>query len=781
MRYLLLLAICCMCFSLAALTVFEAIQARDIITLNSLLKENPTLIDSQDAIGNTLLHLALRDTIPELVTVILSHNPRLDIHNNAGFFAIHLAAQGQPVGVLHQLQKAGANISSPDTRMGGSALLWASAGGNLEVISYLVSQGLDPNEMSTSTWKPVDMAVSRGHLDALKHLLALGATFPTLNDPDDYFFFAALNSGNTDLVSYIIDKGFDPNFRSRIGDIAVNQTIWSNQPAMLSLLIQKGARINDVFDRYNFAPLHVAAFQGLQGMCQILLDNGAVIDIPKPDDGTTPLQIAIESKKNELAKFLISKGAELEHLDKSGNTPFNSAVIWENNEMAYFLLDKNVDYLGANCIATASCPNPANPPIHNAALRNPEMLRVLLDKGVDINTTNNDGDTALISSVWGDSLACMQLLISRGADLNKQNKRGISALLMACQNQNSSKAELLIKAGCNISQTDFSGMSALHKAAINGDMALILLLMENGIQINAKDSAKLTALDYAMRYARNDAVVVLQDKAAKSKFKQAAKAQDKIDFASRQIGVWYLGHSGMAVRSGNNLLIFDYWKQQTSTANPSLYNGWVVPEDIADLNVYVFVSHSDEDHYDRRIFDWQPRIPNLKYVFGFRPELTPQYRQNNYPLPEYYFVPKDSSLVIDALHIKTLSSPIDNGSGFYVELNGLKIFHSGDAVNNSKLLPSDFSRSVDHLADQISGLDFAFLPMQGCGMNDVESLNLGTDYFIRMLKPQLLIPMHAGGSEYKYEEWKKSLKSRGGKTKTMIFHYPGDHFSIVQK
>jgi len=783
MRNLLFVFVSLICLQLQAATVFDAVQARDFATMNQLLKENPALIDSQDTDGNTLLHLALRDTIPEFLESILNLQPRVDILSNIGVLPIHWAAQTQPVPIIERLIALGADIRATDLRQGGTALHWAADGGNLEAIDFLIAQGLDPNQDSNSQWKPLDRAASRGQMAALQLLLERGATFPTPNDPDDYFFLVAINSGNIELVSYLIDKGFDPNVRTRGGDLAINQPLWYNQPSMLAFLLNKGATMNGVFDRYNFSPLHVAAFRGSMEMAQTLLDSGAEIDAVKPNDGTTPLQIAIEFKKNELAKFLISKGADIEHPDQYGNTPFNSAVIWENNEMARFLLDKNVDYTGVACTVTPTCPNPTNPPLLNAATRNPEMLQVLLDLGVDINSTNHDGDTALIASVGGDSLTSMRLLISRRADLDRQNKRGVTALLQACQIQNTEKAELLLTAGCDIARCDITGKNALHIAAINGDVPMVNLLLSSNITKDVKDSEQLTALDYAMRYAQSDVIGILQKAGANGRFEQVSEAQNPISFYgdNPQAGCWYLGHSGIAIRSGKNLLIFDYWKQQPHAANPSLYNGWICPDEIRDLNVYVFVSHSDTDHYDRRIFDWQSSIPKLTYVFGFQPEATAVYRQHNYPLPDYVYVPKDSSVTLDGMNIKTLSSPIDDGAGFYVEVNGIKLFHSGDAVNQSKPLPSDYSRSVDQLAAQVPDLDLAFFPVIGCGMNDMEALNLGTDYFIRKLNPKLIIPIHAGGSAYKYDEWADALKAGGINNNVAILRNPGDHIPVAAR
>lgn len=782
MRTFFFVLLALICASVYAVTIQEAIGNKDVAALEQLLSDNPSLVDQQDVQGNTPLHLALLDSDARLADAVLNHNPRLDRINNRGTLPIHLAAQKHSLVLVKRLISMGAEISAPDTLWGGNSLHWAADGGNLEVIRFLIEQGLDLNQTSKGDWKPVDKAVAKGQLEALKLLLAKGATLPEPNNPDDYFFIVAIGSGNTELVSYLIDKGFDPNFRTRNGDLAINQPVFRNQPDILKLLIQRGAIINGVFDRYNFAPLHVAAFRGNAELATILLDNGADIDIPKPIDGSSPLQFAIEMQKNEVAKLLVNRGANLSFTDMAGNSLLNAAIMWDNNEMAYYLIERGADYTGANCASPANCPNPVNPPLLNAAIRNAEMLNYLLDKGININLTNSEGDTALIMSVYSDSMATMQSLINRKAELDIRNNRGQTAFMVACNASNVLKANLLLTAGCNISLQDADGKSALHYAAINGNKEILDILAGKGIKLNVKDRNKHTAMDYAQIYSQPEIAASLKVYGAKaSKLKSNIGLQQRLkpnEMPSNKI--WYLHHSGMAVRLDNRLLIFDYWKQEDSTATPSLYNGWINPEDIKYLDVYVFVSHSDEDHYDRRILEWKQIIPNLKFVFGFRPEQTQAFRQQNYYLPDYTYVAKDSSCVLDGIEIKTLSSPIDDGSGFYVEAGGIRILHCGDAVNQTKPLPSEFSRSVDHLATQTSGVDYAFIPMLGCGMNDVEALNIGSDYLISKLQPKLIIPMHSGGSEYKYGTWRDSLNNRGLSNKVHVFHNSGDFLLLKQ-
>jgi hypothetical protein len=85
--------------------------------------------------------------------------------------------------------------------------------------------------------------------------------------------------------------------------------------------------------------------------------------------------------------------------------------------------------------------------------------------------------------------------------------------------------------------------------------------------------------------------------------------------------VWYLGHCGFAVRTSNHLLIFDYQESrdgQQPKSRPtklSLENGWVNPEEIKDLAVGVFVSHSHNDHFDPVILERKKSIPDIQYFF----------------------------------------------------------------------------------------------------------------------------------------------------------------------
>ena len=73
--------------------------------------------------------------------------------------------------------------------------------------------------------------------------------------------------------------------------------------------------------------------------------------------------------------------------------------------------------------------------------------------------------------------------------------------------------------------------------------------------------------------------------------------------------VTYLHHSGFSVETETKVLLFDYY---TESGRKAYFDPAAYPE----KDIFVFVSHAHEDHYDRRILDWGT-YPNVRYVLSF--------------------------------------------------------------------------------------------------------------------------------------------------------------------
>ncbi|MBR5122499.1 MAG: MBL fold metallo-hydrolase [Anaerotignum sp.] len=127
--------------------------------------------------------------------------------------------------------------------------------------------------------------------------------------------------------------------------------------------------------------------------------------------------------------------------------------------------------------------------------------------------------------------------------------------------------------------------------------------------------------------------------------------------------VTYLHHSGFSVETETKVLLFDYY---TEGARKAYFDPAAYPE----KDIFVFVSHAHEDHYDRRILDWG-NLPNVKYVLSFDVRTMMGFEG------EVLHVQPHEEYTFDGITVKTLQSN-DEGVAFLVKADGKTIYHAGD-------------------------------------------------------------------------------------------------------
>ena len=84
-----------------------------------------------------------------------------------------------------------------------------------------------------------------------------------------------------------------------------------------------------------------------------------------------------------------------------------------------------------------------NPLIYAASGGHANIIRLLLDGGVPINSASDNGTTALMMAARGNHLEAVKILLERGADPNLRNEWGKTALDWALSKNNQEMAELL--------------------------------------------------------------------------------------------------------------------------------------------------------------------------------------------------------------------------------------------------------------------------------------------------------------------------------------------------
>lgn len=124
--------------------------------------------------------------------------------------------------------------------------------------------------------------------------------------------FAAA-AGCIKVVELLLRLGTDPNIQDYGGHTPLyclgNECASETGPAVVQMLARAGADVNACAGVTRATPLHMAARRGNVGIANALLDCGAAIEA-KDNKGVTPLQRAINCRKDTVAKLLGERGAK---------------------------------------------------------------------------------------------------------------------------------------------------------------------------------------------------------------------------------------------------------------------------------------------------------------------------------------------------------------------------------------------------------------------------------------------------------------------------------------
>ncbi|CDK30244.1 Ankyrin repeats containing protein [Candidatus Babela massiliensis] len=266
--------------------------------------------------------------------------------------------------------------------------------------------------------------------------------------------------------------------------VALGNVIY--QPDLIRSLIIDGAAIN-TRNSVGENALMIALRHNDEQLAQMILEYKPDINV-KDKYNRSPLIIASKKKYWDVVRMLIAQGTDVHHQDYKGNNALNYVLKAGNLSIRELLLLNNVQH-NVDSIFT------------EVRLGNSELIKKLLDQGLDVNLQNNLQDTLLMQAIKSDSKEIFNLLLKAGADINIKNNRSKTAFCIALETSNRFEyVKTLLKLGIDInSAIDNSGRTPLMIAIERNDEDLIkLLLRHKDIDIDVIDNNGKSALAYTL-------------------------------------------------------------------------------------------------------------------------------------------------------------------------------------------------------------------------------------------------------------------------------------------
>ncbi|KAM4730002.1 ankyrin-3-like isoform 9-T10 [Anableps anableps] len=474
-------------------------RKKEAKNLNMAVEEGAAFLAQSDSNASYLR--AARAGNLEKVLDYLKSGVEINICNQNGLNALHLASKEGHVEVVAELLKLGATVDAA-TKKGNTALHIASLAGQAEVVKELVTNGANVNAQSQNGFTPLYMAAQENHLEVVRFLLENNASQSIATEDGFTPLAVALQQGHDQVVSLLLENDTKGKVRLPALHIAARK----DDTKAAALLLQNDHNA-DVESKSGFTPLHIAAHYGNINVATLLLNRGAAVDFMARND-ITPLHVASKRGNSNMVKLLLDRGAKIDAKTKDGLTPLHCGARSGHEQVVEILLDRGAPILSKTKNGLS--------PLHMATQGDHlNCVQLLLQHDVPVDDVTNDYLTALHVAAHCGHYKVAKLIVDKKANPNAKALNGFTPLHIACKKNRVKVMELLLKHGASIQAVTESGLTPIHVAAFMGHENIVHALTRHGASPNTTNVRGETALHMAARAGQADVVRYLLKNGAK--------------------------------------------------------------------------------------------------------------------------------------------------------------------------------------------------------------------------------------------------------------------------
>lgn len=399
-------------------------------------------VDVRAGDGTTALHWAAHWDDVESADRLIRAGARVNVTDDGGVTPLALACtNGSALMVRRLLEaKADPNVAGPG---GETPLLTAARTGNAETAKLLIARGARVEARESSRGQtPLMWAIAQGHAAVVRALLENGADVHARSAGGFMPLLFAAQQGSLDITRDLLDRGADVNAAGGDGSTALliaidsgavalfdpEQAVGRQHDAVARLLIDRGADVRAA--QAGRTPLHAAVWTAQPALVDLLLARGANPNarlarplptigrtLGNPFDvsavGATPFWLAAKFADIPLMRRLVAAGADPRLATDDGTTPLMMAAGLDNAE--------GWDRYGRRWHGELA-------PLLAQFL---EAATLAFEWGGDVNAANRSGMTALHGAALVGSHDLIRYLVSKGARVNVQDAQGRTPWVVA--------------------------------------------------------------------------------------------------------------------------------------------------------------------------------------------------------------------------------------------------------------------------------------------------------------------------------------------------------------